>query len=360
MMESDEGEFSIFYPNTSTPPVPMARCRWYLLLSVAAHAAVAVSTVPRLRAAEIKRRLTRFSVDTSGIFEKEELLSLLTSRIPEAAGAGHAVPLVQVGAMQGAMGAGVSVDSTKCYWALRLELPQVQSPDSATQMRFVIDSAATNSLVSPAAASALGAKSTGVMATSDTATAATRQGGLKQVRPAAVSLIGPSLPFLSHMSHPIFPTCYAAFLVQVTFGEAFIDGGFSSGDLSPVVMDLPVDAAGLLGLDFLSRHDLELYLRPSRPCALFHRKGAANSGEIHLDDLVRVEGRRIAPSGLFALPISLRRPTGPPSPPITALLDMGSSHTVCNWSALESAGVRKGDECVREGSSVLAGAGGEP
>ena len=81
-------------------------------------------------------------------FEKEEMLALLESRVPEALGAGHAVPLECVGVRSDAMGAGVNVDSSKRYFGLRLGLSGARNGE---RVLFVLDSAASNSLLTPSA-----------------------------------------------------------------------------------------------------------------------------------------------------------------------------------------------------------------
>jgi hypothetical protein len=156
-----------------------------MLLAIAALALSA----PRVRIGELKSRAARFGVDTSSLFEKSDLVAALEARAPGASTivAGHAVPLVAVGAEGGAMGAGVRVDSGKTFWGIKLELPDIASPASASDVLFVLDSAATHSLLSPDASSLLSAKPTGASATASTASSKSIQGGFLQVGPAELS-----------------------------------------------------------------------------------------------------------------------------------------------------------------------------
>eukprot|EP00967_Tisochrysis_lutea_P056324 scaffold71065_cov33-Tisochrysis_lutea.AAC.3 len=137
----------------------------------------------RVRVGELKARALRFGVDTSSLFDKSELVAALESRAPglAAVGAGHAVPLLPLGAATGAMGAGVSVDSGKTFWGIKLELPELAAPASAADVLFVLDSAATHSLLSQQAADILGARPTGALATASTASSQSIQGGFAQV-----------------------------------------------------------------------------------------------------------------------------------------------------------------------------------
>jgi hypothetical protein len=112
----------------------------------------------------------------------------------------------------------------------------------------------------------------------------------------------------------------------VDLGLPSLVGGYSVGraPLRPVVMDLPVApgrharACGLLGLDFLSRCDVELRLRPAGPLAVFYPPRTADAAdavaraggdvspaEVELKGLVRLQGRRIAPVGLFAVTVDM-------------------------------------------------------
>ena len=193
---------------------------------------------PRLTLGKTKQLLTRFDVAVpTSVFEADELRALLRSELPGVAEAtGHAVPLEYVAAAADALGPGATVDS-KVYCAVRLELPEVGSPEAASTACFVLDTAASNSLVTPEASAALGARPTGVTASASTATSS--DGGGFQ---------------------------------QVDLGEARLPGGLSLGPLAPVVMPLPLPGrAGLLGLDVLARFAFELVLRPGRPYAVLQQ-----------------------------------------------------------------------------------------
>lgn len=247
---------------------------------------------------------------------------------PEAAElAGHAVPLERVGAADGAMGEGVAVYD-KVYYSIRLELSV--SPLAAAGVQWVLDSAASSSLLTPAAARLLDARATGVTATADTASAVGASG-----------------------------------LTQVDLGEARLPGGLECGRLAPVVMDLPVAGpCGLLGLDFLTRHDVDLRIRPVAPCAIFHPAGSTTRGEgCDAEGLACLSCARL-PSGLLTTRVRLC-PAGSGGAAggggtVAAIVDLGSPLTLVNWAAARSVGLSEGDARVRTTNDVIAGASGEP
>ena len=203
------------------------------------HMLALLTLIPALRPGRLtlgktKQLLSRFDVAIpTSVFEADELRALLRSELPGVAEAtGHAVPLEFMAAAADALGPGATVDS-KSYCAVRLELPEVASPEAASTVRFMLDTAASNSLVTPEASAALGARPTGVTASASTATSS--DGGGFQ---------------------------------QVNLGEVWLPGGLSLGPLAPVVMPLPLPGrAGLLGLDVLARFAIELVLRSGRPFA---------------------------------------------------------------------------------------------
>ena len=258
----------------------------------------------RLTLSKTKQLLSRFDVPATSVFEADELRALLRSELPGVAEAtGHAVPLEYVAAAADALGPGATVDS-KLYCAVRLELPEVGSPQAASSVRFVLDTAASNSLVTPEASAALGARSTGVTASASTATSSDA-GGFQ----------------------------------QVSLGEARLPGGLSLGPLAPVVMPLPLPGrAGLLGLDVLARFAIELVLRSSRPFAVLHPPGAlpaeARAG------LRRLPTRRLPGSGLLVTRVALGPEGEPPRAELDAVIDLGSSLTIVSPGALAAAGRR--------------------
>ncbi len=290
----------------------LALARLLLVLLMAAPGGTAA--VRGIRAAELKQRLRRFGISTADVFEKEELVALLSTRVaPEAAGTGHCVPLELASARAGAMGAGVSVDS-KSYYGLRF--------DECDGVLWLIDSAASNSVLSPAAADHLGARATGVVASASTASETT--GGFKQVDLGDVS----------------------------TFGLA-------CGPLKPVVMPLPVGDSsalvGLLGLDFLSRFECELRLRAEMPCATLHPSGAISRSDVQLDAMVPLSCTRL-PTGLLAARVRVGSSRGEAE----AVIDLGSSVTVASMAAAAVAGLTSDDPRLRLTDTVIAGASGEP
>ena len=232
----------------------------------------------RLSLGKAKQLLSRFGISTANVFEAEELRALLRSELPgvaEAEATGHTVPLEFTAAASDALGSGATVDS-KLYCGVRLELPEVGSPEAASSLLFVIDSAASNSLVTPEAAAALGARPTGVTASASTATSADSAG-----------------------------------FQQVALGEARLAGGWSMGTLKPVVMPLPLPGrAGLLGLDVLANHCIELVLRPTRPYAVLHPPGALP--EAARAGLRPLAARALPRSGLLVTRVGLAAEGGSP------------------------------------------------
>ena len=298
------------------------RMRWCLMCFLMVGAC-ALPQPPRLRIGEVKQRLSRFGVSTGGIMEAEELRAMLTRCPPEASGPGYTVPLERVRAAEGSMGAGVAVYD-KIYFSIRLELTK-SSPERSSRVQWVLDSAASNSLLTPAAASLLEAKGTGVTATADTASATGTTG-----------------------------------FQQVDLGIASLMGGLESGPLKPVVMELPVDGtAGLLGLDFLSRHDIELRLRSTSPCATFHDAGATASGSLDAEGLSELVCSQL-PSGLLATAVRLAPEGAAGGEEVRSVVDLGSTLTLCNWAAASAMGLSREDPRVRQTDDVVAGASGDP
>jgi len=122
-------------------------------------------------------------------------------------------------AREGTLGANVKLDE-KDYYAILLNLP-----DIGCQREFIIDTAASGTIITPGFASSTNAPPTGVTAS---VSAGTSGGG--QIR-------------------------------QVRLGRAQLqaEGQVQEcGSLEPVVMELPVpdEVGGLLGLDFISRFDM--------------------------------------------------------------------------------------------------------
>ena len=291
---------------------------------------------PRLKIGDVKQRLARLGVSTAGIVEADELRKLLSQCAPEASSAqGYAVQLERVRAAEGSMGSGVTVYD-KVYYSIRLELSS-----SAETVRWVLDSAASNSLLSPRAADLLGARDTGVTATADTASS-TGASGFR----------------------------------QVDLGIASLAGGLESGPLQPVVMQLPVAGeCGLLGLDFLSRYDVDLRLRSAAPMAIFHDAGSTAAGVVNASGLSELSCLRLS-SGLLSTAVTLscgalsaQRPdlvrkmrvlNDGYGAPVPAIVDLGSAVTLINWEAAAKAGLNADDPRVRQTEDVIAGPSGAP
>ena len=250
------------------------------------------------------------------------------------------------------------------YWAIALEIPD--APNGWASFTFVIDSAASGTVITPEAAAALG--------------------------------VSPSLLGMAVRANVITGTG-----AQPETGMRLVDlgrvqiGGIDVGRLQPIVMELPVKAAGLLGLDFLRRFDVEMRLHGETPNAVLHTAGAAAAGQLETSGLTPVTGEMRPPTNLLVVKVRLRK-TPPPqvadmieeiadfgiglarsffglgekkkgeapaaqeavmSAPVDAIVDLGSSETILNWAALATVGLKKGDKGVYESFKAVAGASGE-
>ncbi|CAM9141149.1 unnamed protein product [Discosporangium mesarthrocarpum] len=320
-----------------------------------------VEAVRGMKAAEIKRILTEMKVGTTGIFEKEELVQKLaaervsrrggsgttstSSSEPSPGGdtwtdaswgsssgsretnarltsAGIVVPMTRLRPSQGSLGASISVDQ-KDYFCIRLDLPD--APNGLATELFMLDTAATNSLLTPRASERLGARRTGV-----TATAAAGTSGV-------------------------------AGLFQVSLGEVQL-AGQTCGKLEPVVMELPVnkvdeggavgEVVGILGMDFMTRFDVQVDFRGGD--VTFAPPGAAMNGQLDTGGMTEIIGDTQA--NFFIVQVGLRIDGQPAGRPVPALVDLGSAFTIANWNACETAGLGPRDPLVRYTGQMVAGA----
>ena len=208
-------------------PAPM---RGLLLLASAER-----EDIERLRAGEIKERLFQRGISHTGLFEKPELVDKLLTALADETNkpsnaevdaselvdqlcqlGGFRAPLSRMMAREGTLGENVRIDE-KDYYAVRAKFP-----DLSCESDFIIDSAASNSVVTPQWAEGKGAKATGVIAT--VAGGTSTGGGIQQLHLGALQI-------------------------------ATTAGWRSCGSLDAVALEVPVPSSvgGLLGLDFLSR-----------------------------------------------------------------------------------------------------------
>ena len=92
--------------------------------------------------------------------------------------------------------------------------------------------------------------------------------------------------------------------------------------------------------------------------AVVYEAGAASAGAIDLDGMARLQCGG-SPSGLLATTAQV---TGgrPQTSPVDAIIDLGSSTTVCNYAVLDAAGIPRDAERVKRTDTVIAGQTGEP
>lgn len=295
-----------------------------------------LAEVKAMRAGAIKKELESIhKIGTSGIFEKEDLITkLVEARIanPQAAAQSAAtsgppsgvdvpeggifVPLNRFKPREGVLGEGVRLDD-KDYFAISLKL---NSLAGGREENFLIDTAATNSLLSTRAQARINAPATGAVAS---ASAGTSLGmlGLKQV----------DLGDLSMGKEPI-------------------------GKIFPVVMELPVPdtVAGILGLDFLQRYDISLDF--GRDTAVFV---APFFGGLSGDaEMVEIPGKLLAPLNMFYLEVEVTHPTSSGGQPTKAkaIVDMGSAFSIMNWACAKAAGAELGGPGIVNTGQVISGA----
>mmetsp|Transcript_38 Transcript_38/g.49 ORF Transcript_38/g.49 Transcript_38/m.49 type:complete len:430 (+) Transcript_38:145-1434(+) len=290
--------------------------------------------VQAMRAGAIKKELEeRFRVGTSGIFEKEELVqALVEARLAQGDSAGASAssstssPLVDIPAgavkvpirrfrpREGVLGANVKVDE-KDYFAITLNFPNLKGGYRAD---FLIDTAATNSLLSARAQANIQAPPTGRSATASAGTATV--GGL----------------------------------FQVDLGEAVL-AGKPCGTISPVVMELPVPdtVSGILGLDFLQRYDMAIDFGTDE--AIFAPPNSAMKGELGASAMEKISGRFLYPVPMFVVDVQLSYEGNSPVS-VPAVVDMGSAFTIMNWKASAAAGAPKNTRGLKDTGQVISGA----
>ncbi|CAJ1431458.1 unnamed protein product, partial [Effrenium voratum] len=129
--------------------------------------------------------------------------------------------------------------------------------------------------------------------------------------------------------------------VQVVPDKSVVLGHASSG------------VAGLLGVDFLQRFELDLDLQ--RGICRAWPSGPELPRGFGLPEAVEVE--LFEEHGLLLMDAQLRGTVCSgndfPGPPLRALLDLGQTYSACNWRAASQVGVRSGDPCIRRAGEWL-------
>ena len=316
--------------------------------------------VQKMRAADIKEELFKRGISYAGLFEKSELVAKLVmareserqagqEREREASAqsrltdqlcslGGFRVPLSRLMAREGTLGADVRIDE-KDYFAVRAAFPDLNADDA----EFILDSAASNSVVTPQWAGRTGAKPTGLTASVSGGTAG--GGGAQQLSLGALQIKSD-------------------------------DGMKPCGMLDAVALEIPVPSSvgGLLGLDFLSRFDVYVNFEGARPHAVFlpslsacsQDDSAAGFGASGLRgravEALRGSGLAEAPlfylsppAGLYYCKVQLQS-GDTKSPPIAAVVDMGSTFTIINSQAAAAVGIQEGSPLLRSTDQVVSGA----
>ena len=129
------------------------------------------------------------------------------------------------------------------------------------------------------------------------------------------------------------------------------------GALDAVVTDLaasglPSVVGGMLGLDFLTRFELELDFADK--AMRFHPIGSVATGALDVESLVAVPLAR-HPTGLRTVSCRLNG-----CEPFPGILDMGSFFSVCNWMAAAKAGVGPDNPVVKNSAMTAVGVDGRP
>lgn len=314
------GGFQSFVPHESQAS-GRAHRPWRRHLRAHVLASEGQPDVASMRAREIKQLLVARGVDTSGVFEKADLVRLALEQpsAPSAPQPARTIPLRPVGAQEGF--GGVYAGDAKVYRSIQAELTDMQR-----SVDLVIDTASSNSLLSPSLASSLGGSSTGATVTASSATG--DSAGLTQVRLGAVSV-----------------------------------GGIPCGTLEPVVMQLPLaDASlGILGLDVLARLDLDLRFEREE-AEVYEARTFASAGDTSgLAPVLCAFG----PGRLLTIRVALVSARAADSAaasasgaPVVAIVDSGSPTTLANWAAASAAGIER-DVDTRRGTQAVIGVTGE-
>ncbi|CAM9975197.1 unnamed protein product [Pylaiella littoralis] len=333
--------------------------------------------VRTMRASKIKQALEEMSVETKGVYEKEGLVQMLVTekvrtlsepqheassspppppppptssgergdkpnqpgtpptkswteakfggggglknRVARVTAEGTVVPMTRIRPSETVLGDGISVDQ-KDYYCIEVDLPN--TPKGPTTELFMLDTAATSSLLTPRANARLGAVKTGV---------------------SAMGAAG---------------TDSVSGMYQVSLGEAKV-AGQSFGQLKAVVMELPITdikgkgsegmekgVSGILGMDFLARFDVKLDFQSGD--ATFAKPGVAASGGLGSSEMTGIPGRTL-PTGFMVIDVQMK-PTeearGSPSG-IPAIVDLGSAFTIANWPAGRLTGLEPHGRHVR-------------
>jgi len=287
---------------------------------------------------ELKQILESKGVSTSGMIDRESLLEAfkdLPGNPPAESRQNAGIPIQSVRMKSRRfpqlLGSGIFTGHNR-YFTVEIRFRDPRNPASKKEssMEFIIDTAASTTLISEKAARVLSASETGVYATGTTATGAIA-GGQR----------------------------------QVLLGEGFCDtsdsGSLSLGAISPVSMPvLPFDydttgIAGILGLDVLSKFDLVFDF--SESWLQFYPPGSLrlyNNVDIGVQGLTAVTVSKIPSVGLWHIPVTIAQHGGNKPQQLTAfpvIIDTGAAGSVFSTNAARSGGIELGPS-----TGVISGA----
>ncbi len=139
---------------------------------------------------------------------------------------------------------------------------------------------------------------------------------------------------------------------EATMGpRTYKDLGVAVMDLAHLEAKLDRNIAGILGRNFLSRHELEVDF--AHDTVRLHPPGSVAAGTVDLDGLHAVPYQSFR-AGLIRIDVGLDG-----SDPFPAVLDLGAARSVVNVRAAEAAGKRRG-KGLRKAPEALLGADGRP
>eukprot|EP00667_Euglena_gracilis_P004787 EG_transcript_4818 len=289
-------------------------------LRIGAERGLDLESIERMRIKEIKEELKRLNVGCDDCFEKKDLVQRLYSVTKdENIGEGIVLRMPGVRPQRGFMGPDVKVERETVYFLFDASFPKSPNPTEVSQ--FIVDTAATLSLITPEGAALYGALQTGYTASGTSAGGEAVTAGY-----------------------------------QVSLGSITVDGRLFDFEFKPVVADVPKISSrtrGIIGLDFLARFDV-LFDFAGEVSRLYPR-GSLKSSPL-------VAGRRPVPYRV--LPIGLLVPdarlvlNGKLGSTVLGILDTGASNSVMNWKAARTVGLTPNSPELINSGMVLAGQDG--
>jgi len=281
-----------------------------------------LEAIKRMRIKDIKAELQKRGVGCDDCFEKGDLVARLVDALQRPpADSGIVLPMPRVLGQAGVMGPDVAVDDAAEYFIFTARFPKSVQPEEEAEL--LIDTAATVSLISPAAAALFGGRRTGYTASGTSAGGEAATAGY-----------------------------------QVSLGPITIADQPFSYDFRPVVADVPLvtpRTRGILGLDFLSQFDV-LFDFTAAKCSLFPRGSRKNSP---LAKGMTAVPYRVLPLGLLVADVRLVLNTTRGSSIVLGILDTGAASSVINWRAAATVGLAPASPAVVDTGLLMMGQDGK-